>query len=180
MTVAFEEDCLRHSFTIKTWIRYYEHKKDATHDEKVFILHRAVKELPRSYKLWKLLLDLLVNRLLNGKAMNGQVQERNSQFPPNHREWQLVNSYFERCLVLCNKFPKIWFMYCNFLMHQPTRITFTRRTFDRALKSLPITQHKSLWDLYLSFAVQAGGDTAIRIWRRFLKIQPTHGTFYLK
>jgi pre-mRNA-splicing factor SYF1 len=122
-----------------------------------------------------MLLDLRVNRLLVGKQDEYFMRNVNPEFPPNHREWQSINAHFEQSLVLCNKFPKIWYLYCQFLMHQPSRITFTRRTFDRALKALPVTQHKSLWDLYLAFANRAGGDTTIRIWRRFLKIQPTHG-----
>jgi pre-mRNA-splicing factor SYF1 len=63
-------------------------------------------------------------------------------------------------------------------MHQPSRLTLARRTFDRALKALPVTQHKLIWDLYLAFANRAGGDTTIRVWRRFLKIQPTHAERY--
>ena len=50
-----------------------------------------------------------------------------------------------------HKMPKIWRMYCSFLSQQ-TDITKTRRTFDRALKSLPITQHDRIWELYLKFA----------------------------
>lgn len=141
----------------------------------MFILSRAVKELPRSYKLWKLLLELRIDRLLQGKPNDQFMRETNPGFPPDHHEWKSINGHFEQCLILCNKFPKIWILYCTFLLHQQSRITFTRRTFDRALKALPVTQHKQLWDLYLVFATRAGGDTAIRIWRRFLKLQPSHG-----
>lgn len=49
-------------------------------------------------------------------------------------------------------------------------ITKTRRSFDDALRALPVTQHGRIWDLYLQFAKAAGGETAIRINRRYLKV----------
>lgn len=49
-------------------------------------------------------------------------------------------------------------------------ITKTRRSFDSALRALPVTQHGRIWDLYLQFAKAAGGETAIRINRRYLKV----------
>ena len=66
--------------------------------------------------------------------------------------------------------PRIWLDYCEFLMQQPF-ITRTRRTFDRALRSLPVTQHSRIWELYLKFSQQVGGETAIRVLRRYLKVK---------
>ena len=66
--------------------------------------------------------------------------------------------------------PRIWLDYCSFLMNQ-CRITKTRRVFDRALKALPITQHPRIWELYLKFAKSVGGETAIRLYRRYLKVR---------
>lgn len=56
-------------------------------------------------------------------------------------------------------------------MKQPL-VTPTRRTFDRALRALPITQHNRIWALYKPFANSASGDTAIKIWRRYMQIHP--------
>jgi pre-mRNA-splicing factor SYF1 len=120
-----------------------------------------------------MLLELLMKPLF--VAGNDGFPSPSDEYPPTHLLWQIVNGYFEKCLVLCNKFPRIWIMYCQFLMHQPSRITFARRTFDRALKALPPTQHKDIWDLYLEFGKSAGGETAVRVWRRFVRLQPTHG-----
>lgn len=50
-------------------------------------------------------------------------------------------------------------------------ITQTRRTFDRALRALPVTQHTRIWDLYLDFSQAAGPETAIRVLRRYLKVK---------
>jgi len=62
-------------------------------------------------------------------------------------------------------------MYLKFLMQQPL-VTATRRTFDRALRALPITQHNRIWALYIPFANSAGGDTAVKVWRRYMQVHP--------
>lgn len=74
--------------------------------------------------------------------------------------------------------PRIWIDYCGFLVKQ-CRITKTRRTFDRALKALPITQHPRIWEIYLKFAREIGGETAIRLYRRYLKVSYQYISFYL-
>lgn len=83
-------------------------------------------------------------------------------------EFKKVNALFERAIILLNKMPKIWLMYLSFLMEQ-SLVTATRRTFDRALRALPITQHNRIWALYRPFA---SGETAVRIWRRYMQIHP--------
>lgn len=67
--------------------------------------------------------------------------------------------------------PRLWLDYCQFLMDQG-RITHTRRTFDRALRALPITQHSRIWPLYLRFLRSHPlPETAVRGYRRFLKVR---------
>ena len=46
--------------------------------------------------------------------------------------------------------PRIWMDYCQFLVGQE-KITYTRHTFDRALRALPLTQHRRIWPLYIKF-----------------------------
>lgn len=70
-----------------------------------------------------------------------------------------------------NKMPKIWEMYLQFLLLQPL-VTLTRHTFDRALRALPITQHNKIWALYRPFANSATGQTAVKVWRRYMQIHP--------
>jgi len=86
-------------------------------------------------------------------------------------EYKKVNVLFERALTLLHKMPRIWEMYLQFLMQQPV-VTLTRRTFDRALRALPITQHNRIWALYLSFANAASGETAVKVWRRYMQVHP--------
>lgn len=158
--VVYEQDILRNPDSIKPWLVYVDHKlQSGCLLEQVFVLERACKQLPRSYKLWKLYLELRMKHLRN---MNPAVHAA---------EFTKVNSLFERALVLLNKMPKIWEMYLTFLMKQPL-ISFTRQTFDRALRSLPLTQHNRIWRLYRPFASSASGETAIRIWRRYMQIHP--------
>ena len=66
--------------------------------------------------------------------------------------------------------PRIWLDYCQFLMDQ-CKITRTRRTFDRALRALPLTQHSRIWPLYIKF-IQSHKlpETALRVYRRYLKV----------
>lgn len=68
--------------------------------------------------------------------------------------------------------PTIWFLYLQYLLHQGN-ITVIRHTFDRALQSLPVTQHNKIWDLYIQFAMESEIDELyIRIVRRYLMFRP--------
>lgn len=62
-------------------------------------------------------------------------------------------------------------MFLTHLMKQ-CKITRTRRAFDDALRALPLTQHDRIWKLYLEFAKSASGATAIRVWKRYMQVQP--------
>lgn len=86
-----------------------------------------------------------------------------------------MNATYERALVNLHKMPRIWTEYLQFLVKQK-RITKTRHAFDRALCALPITQHARIWQLYLEFAKMEGvpPETSVRIYRRYIKLEPTH------
>lgn len=156
----YEKDILNNPGSIKPWLEYANYKRQyGTTLEQSFVLERACTTLPRSYKLWKMYLELRVKHL---KAKNPAT------YAP---QFMKVNNLFERALVLLNKMPRIWEMYLNFLMKQPL-ITLTRRTFDRALRALPITQHNRIWSSYRPFAGSASGDTAIKVWKRYMQVHP--------
>ena len=73
-------------------------------------------------------------------------------------------------LFLSKKMPRIWLDYLKILVQQ-CKITRTRRTFDRALRALPITQHCWVWPLYIDFIKQYPiHETAVRVFRRMLKV----------
>lgn len=70
--------------------------------------------------------------------------------------------------------------YCKFLTNQ-CLVTRTRQTFDRALRSLPITQHHRIWPLYLKFVKMHDiSETAVRVYRRYLKLFPENAEEYIE
>ncbi|KAJ5527226.1 hypothetical protein N7451_003818 [Penicillium sp. IBT 35674x] len=163
----YEQDLLREVGSIKPWLAYIEFKQqNGTLYEQAFIMERACRQLPRSYKLWKMYLEFRTKHL---KGRNPTVYRA---------EYQKVNALFERALILLNKMPRIWEMYLTVLMQQPM-VTQTRRTFDRALRALPVTQHNRIWRLYKGFARSASGQTAVKIWARYMQIHPENAEEYI-
>ncbi|KAB8364847.1 hypothetical protein FH972_024710 [Carpinus fangiana] len=158
--LIYEQDLLRNPGSLKQWLEYINYKRrHGSLLEQAFVLERACNTLPRSHKLWKAYLDVRVAHL---KGKNP------AKYPG---EYAKVNALFERALVLLNKMPRIWEMYLSSLMEQPL-VTQTRRTFDRALRSLPLSQHNRIWALYRPFAHSASGESAIKIWQRYMQVHP--------
>lgn len=177
-SIPFEEELLRNPYSLKSWLRYLDHKRGASASQRIFIFERAVRQLPGSYKLWKAYLDLRLSLVL-GDAEDSRTGLRELLVPLSDRvAWDELNSCFERSLVLLNKMPVIWLLYCVALSHQD-RPTLARRTFDRALRALPITQHDRVWHRYLPFARRVGGETAARVWRRYLKYDAKKAEDYI-
>lgn len=50
--LQYEEELLRNPFSVKHWLRYTEHKKDAKSDNLNKVYERALLQMPGSYKLW--------------------------------------------------------------------------------------------------------------------------------
>ena len=164
----YEQDILRNPGTVRPWLTYIDYKmRNGTLHEQAFVQERACKQLPRSYKLWKMYLEFRVKHL-------------RKKTPVRHKaEFSKVNALFERSVILLNKMPVIWEMYLTFLLRQPL-VTRTRRTFDKALRALPVTQHNRIWKLYKSFANSASGETAIKIWARYMQIHPEDAEDYIE
>ncbi|KAK3581457.1 hypothetical protein CHS0354_031782 [Potamilus streckersoni] len=164
--LPFEEDILRNPFSVKCWLRYIEHKKDASKNALNLIYERALKDLPGSYKLWYTYLKLRRNQV-KGKCITNTAFED-------------ANNAHERSLVFMHKMPRIWLDYCQFLMDQ-CQVVRTRRTFDRALRALPITQHHRIWPLYLKFLRSYDlPETTVRVYRRHLKLQKENTEDYIE
>ncbi|KAL6238612.1 hypothetical protein BDW75DRAFT_201176 [Aspergillus navahoensis] len=164
---VYEQDLLRNPGSIKPWLAYIEYKQqNGTLYEQAFVMERACKQLPRSYKLWKMYLEFRTKHLKNRNAIKYRA------------EFHKVNALFERALILLNKIPRIWEMYLSFMLQQPL-VTQTRRTFDKALRALPVTQHNRIWKLYKIFARSASGQTAVKIWARYMQIHPENAEEYI-
>jgi len=114
------------------------------------------------------------------RAYLRQRHEAVKGLPINHPEVEALNNTYNRALVTMHKMPRIWIEFLEFLIAQHL-ITRTRRAFDRALMSLPVTQHDRIWVLYLRFIAQPGipVETALRVYRRYLKLEPTHAEEYI-
>ena len=165
--IVYEQDITRKPGSVKPWLEYISFKRQhGSRHEQAFVLERACAALPRSYKLWKICLEFRTSHLINRRKKKKQKD------PAVYaKQYAKVNSLFEKALVLLNKMPRIWEMYLSFLLEQP-HISLTRHTFDRALRSLPITQHNRIWALCRPFAHSASGQTAVNIWQRYMQVHP--------
>ncbi|XP_054157730.1 pre-mRNA-splicing factor syf1 homolog [Oppia nitens] len=186
--LPFEEDILRNPFSVKHWLRYIDHKKQQSLPPQTkqsssssssaplvstssaaavnMVYERALKELPGSYKLWIAYLRLRVKQITGHPMIDPQVSD--------------VNNCFERSLVFMQKMPRIWLEFCQFLLTQ-NAITKCRRTLDRALQALPITQHNRIWPIYLTLIKTYDiPETAVRVYKRYLKLQPEQAEEFIQ
>jgi pre-mRNA-splicing factor SYF1 len=158
--IQFEEEIARNPYSVKLWLSYLAFKQGSTPGSRYMIYERALKDLPRSYKIWYAYLQERLQRVESKSATSKKVKI-------------LINT-FERSLVHMHKMPRIWITYCEFLV-SVHRGTDTRKAFDRALQALPITQHKEVWKSYIEWATGFGvPETAVRIYRRYLMYDPAY------
>ena len=192
-TLHYEELLLRDPYSVKQWLAYLIFQQDAAPEVRPHISHaqpphtrrhvtstcdspyrwlslmceqkryltyeRAVAVLPTSYKLWRAYLT--------------ERTTRASQLPPSHPHHQQTCLAFERCLSHLHTMPALWLLYCNYLASLRL-LTAARHTFDRALSSLPLTQHQRwVWPAYLDFVLSTNvPETIIRVYRRYIKLEP--------
>ncbi|PWZ03649.1 TPR-like protein [Testicularia cyperi] len=92
-------------------------------------------------------------------------------------EWKSLAATYERALMWLPTMPRIWLSYLALFLHPqcPPMLSHThaRRTFDRALRTLPGSLHLRIWKIYLRWAERRGGETCLRVWRRYLRIDPS-------
>jgi pre-mRNA-splicing factor SYF1 len=165
--LPYEEECIRNPYNVKSWLRYIDHKTKSKNPVSVYLIYeRALKLLSGSYKLWHQYLKY--RRLqLKGKCITDN-------------EYEELNNTFERSLSYMHKMPRIWLEYSEFLLEQ-CFITRTRKNFDKALRSLPITQHNRIWPLYLKLIESYDiSDTGLKVYRRYLKLQPENTEDYVE
>ena len=140
---------------------------NATLPKRWMLYERAVRAMPSSYKMWYFYLVERVDRARGKRVDDG--------------EHARTIGAFERALVTMHKMPKVWELYLRYLMSLKM-VTATRRGCDRALAALPVTQHERVWTIYLEFIRGEGvpGDTARRVYRRYLKFEPGHAEEYVE
>lgn len=162
---AYEEELKLDAFRPKIWLSYI----DSAVNPKTHSLHlkwmmyeRALRMLPRSYKIWRKYLEE------RRKAL-----ERNDYV--ERSQYEEMNGVYERALVFLHKMPRIWIDYLQFLQAQK-RVTGVRRALDQAVRTLPIHQHYRLWNevipwLQVSYVPRA---TCLNLFRRYLMLEPGH------
>lgn len=159
--LPFEEDLISNGSTLRSWLRYLEHKKNTHLSERLFVYERAVKALPESYKLWKQLLDLSTSQV---KQVKGAVLSSAAD---------AVNCQFERCLLSLSRMPRIWLDYMQFIALQ-RKITLLRRVLNNALRALPINQHYRIWDTFMRIMRDVGcKETVVKCYERYLQFDPS-------
>ncbi|KAL7424970.1 pre-mRNA-splicing factor syf1 [Cryptotrichosporon argae] len=89
-------------------------------------------------------------------------------------EWRALFATGERMLGWLSHLPVSWLLHLSMVLHSQCPATFkrtyARRTFDRALRTLPPSLHGRVWGLYLRWAELSGGEIGERVWRRYLKV----------
>lgn len=94
-----------------------------------------------------------------------------------YEEWRSLIATGERMLGWLSHLPATWLLHISVLFHPKCpavfKRTYARRTFDRALRTLPPSLHGRIWGLYLKWAETIGGDAGERVWRRYLKVSTT-------
>ncbi|KAJ2659196.1 pre-mRNA-splicing factor syf1 [Coemansia sp. RSA 1200] len=165
--LPFEDELQKEPYKLRSWLRYIDHKSQTPTTRTLNIIYeRAVRQLPGSYKLWKKYLDHRTMQLVKKNPI------------ANVEEFKKVELCYERSLLYMHKMPRIWLDYLRFLMKLPD-VSCARRTFDRALRSLPVTQHHCIWPLYLKHAKGVGGIVAERVFQRYLAVWPAQSELYV-
>ncbi|OQR90145.1 pre-mRNA-splicing factor SYF1, partial [Thraustotheca clavata] len=173
LEAELEDSIARNPYSIETWTTYLNLTANdidpaayALPERRVMLFKRALALVPLSYKLWKRYIDETYQVI---RGLRIDAIEYNS----------LVQIY-EDALVHLDKMPRIWLNYTALL--RTLRLgTATRRAFDRALRALPITQHKRIWAPYLEFVHEQGVyQTAISVYRRYLMLEPLAREDYVK
>ncbi|CAI5759367.1 unnamed protein product [Candida verbasci] len=149
--ISYEESLSKDLKNGETWLSYYNFKINSSLENKIFILNRAIDALgsksKSSTEFYKLYLELL---------LESNVYD--------------AEPIFEKCIKHHSEVKSIWLMYLNYLVNTKIhKITEIRKLFNKALKNLPIDDHKEIWPLFLKFADEVGGKTAIKIYHRYLK-----------
>ncbi|KZO99493.1 spliceosome complex protein [Calocera viscosa TUFC12733] len=162
----------------------------------VYLYESALQNFPQSFKLWKSYLLLRRSYVLGssrtfkragGRRKAGSMRELMEDEAAGRErwegwvdpvlgweEWKSLVAVCERAVMWLPTMPRIWLLYLSIFQHPalpaPISHTHARRTFDRALRTLPPSLHPRIWPLYMHFAESRGGGTMISVYRRFLAV----------
>ncbi|CAI4219860.1 unnamed protein product [Parascedosporium putredinis] len=133
---VYEQDILRNLGSATPWISYFSFKiQHGTAHEQAFVLERACRQLPRSYKLWKASAD---------HTSGAGIAEQNA---PD------MGNVFE-------------------VPHATAHINFHAADIRSSTSSPTFNPAQPHLGLIPPFANSAAGNTAAKIWRRYMQIRP--------
>ncbi|KAF8753312.1 HAT (Half-A-TPR) repeats protein [Rhizoctonia solani] len=99
-------------------------------------------------------------------------------------EWKALVGVYERALMWLPTMPRLWLNYLTIFNHPclPPGFskTHVRRTYDRALRTLPPSLHNRIWPRYLIWAERTGGPTTVAVFRRYIAVDPSMTEHYTK
>ncbi|KZT11434.1 spliceosome complex protein [Laetiporus sulphureus 93-53] len=163
-----------------------------------YLYEAALAQFPASFKLWKSYLQTRMSFVLGKLRIKKRAGGR-KKFPEMRdaledekedmeqweggldgivgwEEWKALVATFERALMWLPKMPRMWLLYLSIFNHPfcPPLISCThaRRTYDRALRTLPPSLHSRIWARYLLWAESKGGATTVAVYRRYLAVDP--------
>ncbi|KAG9014968.1 pre-mRNA-splicing factor syf1 [Tulasnella sp. JGI-2019a] len=164
-----------------------------------YMFESALVPFPASFKMWKTYLQVRMLFVL-GRPVKPKRAGGRRKFPEMREaledeeqetltyegaldpvvgwsEWKALVALFERALMYLPNMPRIWLMYLSIFSHPscppPISHTHARRTFDRALRTLPPSLHGRIWPVYLKWAESKGGESLVRVYRRYLRVDPS-------
>ncbi|KAI0736927.1 protein prenylyltransferase [Fomitopsis betulina] len=164
-----------------------------------YLYEAALVNFPTSFKLWKSYLQtrmsyalgkLVIKKRSGGRKKLPEMREALEDEKEDMEkweggldgivglaEWRSLVATFERALMWLPKMPRIWLLYLSIFNHPfcPPLLSHThaRRTYDRALRTLPPSLHARIWARYLLWAESRGGATTVAVYRRYLSIDPS-------
>ncbi|THV07880.1 spliceosome complex protein [Dendrothele bispora CBS 962.96] len=164
-----------------------------------YLYEAALVQFPNSFKMWKSYLTMrmsfVLGKLVVKKRAGGRKKfpEMKDGLEEEHEdlerwqgslngligweEWKSLVATFERALMWLPKLPRLWLMYLSIFFHPqcPPVISHThaRRTFDRALRTLPPSLHSRIWVRYLLWAETRCIDTTDVVYRRYIIVDPS-------
>ncbi|KAF4702157.1 Pre-mRNA-splicing factor SYF1, partial [Perkinsus olseni] len=176
--VEMEEELRRSPGSMRLWWYYIQATtkrmemrqnadlKDAFMEFLCQLHERALRELPRCYKIWHNYLKLRESWVADLCVTDPACDE--------------VEGCYARAVCMLGKMPRIWEEYIEHLTRR-LKITATRHVIYEALRSLPITQHYRVWALAmkmireLNVPVRTGGE----LFRSYLMLEPAHAETYV-
>ncbi|KAF4692018.1 Pre-mRNA-splicing factor SYF1 [Perkinsus olseni] len=176
--VEMEEELRRSPGSMRLWWYYIQATtkrmemrqnadlKDAFMEFLCQLHERALRELPRCYKIWHNYLKLRESWVADLCVTDPACD--------------VVEACYARAVCMLGKMPRIWEEYIEHLTRR-LKITATRHVIYEALRSLPITQHYRVWALAmkmireLNVPVRTGGE----LFRSYLMLEPAHAETYV-